>query len=140
MIETRYSANNSRPLADLLGEVKNEAVEFLATRLQMLVSEIRENYVSSKKALVYGLLALTLLATGYVLLTMALVDLIAVAFWSNPYAWFFALLIVGLVWSIAGALFAIAAKVDFRRLTPTRTIQVLKADKSLFESEATNQT
>ena len=140
MIETRYSASNGRPLSDLLGEIKNEAVEFLATRLQMFASEMHENYVNSKKALVYGLLAFTLLATGYLLLTMALVDLIAVAFWGNPYAWFLALLIVGLVWSIGGAVFAIAAKADFRGFTPRRTIQVLKADKSLFASEATNQT
>jgi len=47
MIQTIHTGNNSRPLADLLGEVKDEVGEFVATRLQMLVSEMHENYISS---------------------------------------------------------------------------------------------
>ena len=140
MIQTTPTGNNSRPLADLLGEVKEQAGEFVATHLQMLVSEMVENYISSKKALICGLLASMLLASAYLLLTLALVGLIAAAFWNNPYAWFIAFLIAGLLWSIGGTPFAIAAKAAFRGRTPTRTTKVLKADKGLFESEPKDQT
>jgi uncharacterized membrane protein YqjE len=136
--QTMHTGSNGRPLTDLLGEVKDEAEEFLATRLQMLVSEMHENYVNSKSAVIYGLAAATLLLTGYLLLTLALVVLIAQAFPNNPYAWFFALLIVGLLWSIVGGILAISAKEQYRGLAPRRTLKVLKEDKALLESEVEN--
>ncbi len=47
----------------------------------MLLSEMHENFVNSKKAAIMEILAFTLLGTGYLLLTLALVGLGAVVFW-----------------------------------------------------------
>jgi uncharacterized membrane protein YqjE len=120
-------------MVGLLSEIKDQTVEFLATRIQMFISEMHENYDNSKRALVYGLVALVLLSTGYLLFTLAIVAAIAVAFWNNPYAWCFACLITALAWSTIGGFFAVAAKANFRGLTPKRTIKVIKDDRTLFE-------
>jgi uncharacterized membrane protein YqjE len=138
-IETQRMRSAERTLDDLLAEIKDEVFEFLQTKAQMFVSEVHENLVYSKKAAIYGVLAFTLLGTGYLLLTLALVGLVAVAFWGSPYAWFFSFLIVGLSWSILGTMFAIAARVDFKGLAPRRAIKVLKEDKSVLATDAMNQ-
>lgn len=139
MIEAPQMENTEPTLGDLLGEIRDEVFEFLQTRVQMLVSEVHENFVYSKKAVIYGVLAVTLLFTAYLLLTLALVGLVAVAFWGSPYAWFASFLIVGLLWSILGTMFAIAARADFKGLAPRRTIKVLKEDKSVLTTGAMNQ-
>ncbi|MGA7770702.1 MAG: phage holin family protein [Candidatus Sulfotelmatobacter sp.] len=139
MIDGQHMGSTERTLGDLLAEIKDEAFEFLQTRAQMLVSEVHENFVSSRKAVIYGVLAFTLLGTGYLLLTLALVGLVALAFWGSPYAWFFSFLIVGLLWSILGTMFAVAARADFKGLAPRRTIKVLKEDKSVLGTDPMNQ-
>jgi hypothetical protein len=110
-------------LADVLGGLKEQAGELVATRLQMLISEMVESYISSKKVLIYGLLASMLLATAHLLLTLALVGLIAAPFWNNPYVWFIAFLLAGLLWSIGETLFAIAAKAAFQGLIPRERLK-----------------
>jgi hypothetical protein len=80
MIDAQHIGNTERTPGDLLAEIKDEAFEFLQTRAQMLVSEVRDNFVSTRKAVIYGVLAFTLLGTGSLLLTLALVGLVALAF------------------------------------------------------------
>ena len=72
------------------------------------------------------------------LLTITVVALVAVAFWNNPYHWFFAFLIVGVVWSIGGGILGWMALHEFQSkgLFPKKTIEVLKADKMWIQSEA----
>ena len=60
----------------------------------------------------------------------------AVVFLGNPYAWFFALAIVGFVWLLLGGVIALVAKREFRGLTPKHTLRVLKEDKIWIENEA----
>jgi len=84
------------------------------------------------------LIALALFTTGFLLLTMAAVVLVAFAFAGNPLAWFYAAIIVAFVWlCLAGTalLFAYNAFRSHSRF-PKRTVQVLKADKAWLQAEA----
>jgi len=134
--ETRHGERNGRTLADVLSEIKDELKEFLQTRVQMLVSELGESLKNSKSAAILGGAALFVLATAWLLLNLALVGLVAVAFWGSAYAWFFGFLIVGLFWAIVGGMLGLAAQRPLRGLAPRKTIQVLKEDKIWLQQEA----
>ena len=137
--ETRYGERNGRPLAEVVAELKEELIDFLQTRVQMLMSELRESAKNSKSPAIFGGIALLLLGTAWLLLNLALVGLVAVAFWGSAYAWFFSFLIVGLFWAILGGILGLAAQRQLRRLAPRRTIKVLKEDKIWLQQEARSQ-
>ena len=140
MSETRYvGAPNGRTLGEVVAEVKEEIKDFMQTRLQMFVNEMREKMQNSKKAAIWGAAGVVLLGTAYLLLNLALVGLVAVAFWGSPYAWFLAFLIVGGFWLIGGGMLAMLAVRQFQGVTPTKTIEVLKEDKVWLQQEARNQ-
>ncbi len=140
MNESRFaSVPNGRSVGDVIAEIKEEIKDFAETRVQMFVQEMRETLRKSKRGSIYGGAALILLGTAYLLLNLALVGLVAVAFWGSPYAWFLAFLIVGVFWLIIGGLLTLAAIRQFRNLAPRRTIAVLKQDKIWLQQEARNQ-
>jgi uncharacterized membrane protein YqjE len=139
MPDTRYVETNERSLAELIGEVKEEVKEFFQTRVSMFVAEMRETIDKSKNGAIFAGIALVLGWAGFLMLSVALAALVAVAFWGSPYAWFFGFLIIGLLWTIMAAMLAIAAVRQFRNLAPKRTILVLKDDKVWLQHEARNQ-
>jgi uncharacterized membrane protein YqjE len=140
MSETRYTGTpNGRSLGEVIAEIKDELKDFMQTRVQMLVNEMREKIQNSKKAAILVVAGLVLLATAYLLLNLALVGLIAVAFWGSPYAWFLSFLIVGVVWLIIGGMLALMAAKQFKGLAPEKTINVLKEDKVWLQQEARSQ-
>lgn len=126
-----------RSLGDLIAELKEEATSFLTTRVEMFRSEFHETVSGWKSLLPLVAIAAVLLATAYALFTLALVSLVVVAFWGNPYHWFFAFLIVGFVWAVSGALVAFFAKVTFRNraLFPRKSLGVLQADRQWLQME-----
>ncbi|HYL16844.1 MAG TPA: phage holin family protein [Terriglobales bacterium] len=139
MNETRYSERNGRRLGEVVAEIKDELKEFLQTRVQMLIAELREAAKNSKSAVIFGGAAALLLGTAWLLLNLALVGLVAVAFWGSPYAWFFAFLIVGMFWAILGDMLGLAAVRKLQGLAPKKTIEVLKQDKVWLQQEARSQ-
>jgi uncharacterized membrane protein YqjE len=140
MSETRYvGAPSGRTLGEVIAEVKDEIRDFMQTRAQMFISEMREKLQNSKKAAIMGAAGLLLLLTAYLLLNLALVGLVAVAFWGSPFAWFFAFVIVGGAWLILGATLAMVAVKQFQGFTPSKTVEVLKEDKVWLQQEARNQ-
>ena len=138
MNENRYAENHSKNLAEIIAELKDEIKDFVQTRLELFKSEVRETLDAWKTAVPLAAVAVVLLVTAYLLLTIAVVALVAVAFWNNPYHWFFAFLIVGVVWSIGGGILGWMALHEFQSkgLFPKKTIEVLKADKMWIQSEA----
>jgi uncharacterized membrane protein YqjE len=138
MNENRYAENHSKNLAAIIAELKDEIKDFVQTRVEMFKSEVRETLDAWKTAVPLAAVAVVLLVTAYLLLTIAVVALVAVAFWNNPYHWFFAFLIVGVVWSIGGGILGWMALHEFlsKGLFPKKTIEVLKADKMWIQSEA----
>ena len=130
--------NHARSLGAILLDISNELKEFLNTRIQMVKAELHETVSAVSVAIPLGLVALILGATGFLLLTAAVVALVAAAFARNPYAWVFAFAIVGALWIAFGGVAAFFAYNEFRSksIFPKHTVEVLKADKIWLESEA----
>jgi uncharacterized membrane protein YqjE len=141
MSETRYTANqvNNRTLAEVLAETRDEIKDFIQTRVQLLISELKEKAANSKKAAILGGIAAVLGVMAFLLLTLAVVGLVAVAFWGSPYAFFFAFLIVGVAYAMFAGMLAIGAIRQVKSFAPTKTIEVLKEDKVWLQSEARSQ-
>ena len=132
---------NGRSLASTLAEMKIELLDFLDTRIELLKTELQEKGKILKAAAPLGALGALLLATAYLLFTLALVSLLVVAFQDNPYRWFFAFLIVAFAWTVFGGIAVYFAKreLEMNTLLPQRTIDVLKGDKIWIQAEVKNQ-
>jgi uncharacterized membrane protein YqjE len=132
---------NGRSLAGTLAEMKIELLDFLDTRIELLKTELQEKGKILKAAAPLGALGALLLATAYLLFTLALVSLVVVAFQDNPYRWFFAFLIVAFAWTVFGGIAVYFAKreLEMKTLLPQRTIEVLKGDKIWIQAEVKNQ-
>jgi uncharacterized membrane protein YqjE len=130
--------SHPRSLGEILSDISDEFKEFLNTRLQMVRSELHETLDAVRVAVPLGLVALVLVGTGFLLLTGAIVVLVAAAFAGHAYAWFFAFAIVGVLWIAFGGAAAFFAYNEFRSksMFPTHTVEVLKADRIWLESEA----
>jgi len=130
--------NDSRSVAGIVAEIRDEISSFLHTRMEMLQAELREARAALKAAIPLATIAIGFLATGYLLITAALVSLVVVAFGNDPYRWFYAFLIIGGLWTVGGAIFAYLASSALRThsIYPKRTLQILKADKNWLQSEA----
>lgn len=109
----------------------------MRVRKELLGEELREKVSLLKLIAPLVLVLVVLISTAYVLLTLALLSLIAMAFQPSPYRWFFSLLIVGISWAILGAVAGMFAwqRVSRGSLLPQKTINVLKADKAWLENE-----
>lgn len=129
---------NSRSLGAILSEIADEFKEFLNTRIQMIKSELHETMSALSVALPLVLLALLLGGVGFLLLTAAVVTIIASAFAGSPYAWSYSFIIVGVLWTGFAGVAAFFAYNEFRAKAkfPKHTVEVLKADKVWIESEA----
>jgi uncharacterized membrane protein YqjE len=138
-MNNRYSEPNGRSIADVVNEIKDELKSFFQTRGQLFVSEMREKMRNSKSGVIYAVIALVLGWAGFLMFSVAVAALIAVAFWGSPFAWFFGFIIVAFVWFIFAALLGMAAVRQFRDLAPKETIKVLKEDKVWLQNEARSQ-
>jgi uncharacterized membrane protein YqjE len=121
-------------LASLLTEIKTEVVEFVQTRIQLLISELREKLGNSKKGAVFAAFALIFGSVSFLLLTLAAVGLVAVAFWGSPFAFFWGFLIIGTFYILLAGIAGIAAYYMLRDLLPNKTIKVLHDDKVWLQS------
>jgi uncharacterized membrane protein YqjE len=137
MHQTNLSANGERSLASLVAEIREEIKEVVTTRVEIFRSELRESVAAFKAGVPLAIVAAVMLGTAYLLLSLALVALVVVAFAGNPYRWFFALLIVGGVWLVIGGTAAYFAVRRFQPhgLFPKKTAEVLRADKAWLQNE-----
>ena len=138
----RTNAESHGPtLAGIVAEIRDEAKQFVQTRVEMFKTEFQEKVSAWKAGALLAAVGLLFLGTAYLLLTLALVGLVAVAFWGSPYAWFLAFLIVGVFWGMIGGVVAFLAVREFRSqgLAPKKTIEVLREDKIWLQSEAGSQ-
>jgi len=132
---------NGRNLAAVARELAQELKDFVRTRAQIFVSEMQEKVGAWGTGAAMFALAGAFLRTAYLLLTGALVSLVVVAFPDNPYRWFLAFLIIGVLWSICGAICYFMGKNAFKSHSalPENTIRVLKEDQLWIEKEARSQ-
>jgi len=75
----KTSEVNGRSLAAVVAELKNDVVQFFETRYQILLAEMKEKAQTWKFALPWLLVAVFFAFTGFLLLTGAVVLLVAVA-------------------------------------------------------------
>jgi uncharacterized membrane protein YqjE len=136
--ETRYRNGHERSLSSIIAEMKEQLKEFVSTRFEMVKAELQETKSAAKIAAPLVGIALALFATAFLLLTMAAVVLVAFAFAGSPLAWFYAAIIVGFVWLCLAGICVFFAYNAFRShsIFPTRTLEVLKADKLMLQAEA----
>jgi len=129
--------NNGRSLAAILGEMKDELQEFVKTRIELLKRELGEKTSALKAAFPAALIGGLLLLTAFLLLSFALVALVAVGFGENPYRWFFGFLIVGVFWAIGGGmgLYMARRRLSQQGLVPRKTVEVLSGDKVWLQNE-----
>lgn len=132
---------NGRTLAALIAETKDELKEFAQTRLDMLRSEMKDKVSAWKVAMPLIIIGLVLAITGWFVLTACLISAIAVGFYGSPWAWTFALLIVGIAYMLAAVVAVTFAMRGLKEqgVAPKRTIRVLKEDRAWLSSEARSQ-
>jgi uncharacterized membrane protein YqjE len=137
----RNQYSSERTVADVLADMKEELKEFVATRLTLLKTELREKAQTLKIAVPLAGVAILLLGTAYLLLTAAAVSLVAVFIPAGAYRWCLAFLAIGIAWGLLGALTAYFAKREFemKEMLPRKTIAVLKQDRMWVQSEVKSQ-
>lgn len=128
---------NSRNLSDIIADLKLELLQFVQTRWKILKSELHEKINALKGAGAAAAIAAVLLLTAYFLFTAALATLVAIAFGTNPYRWFLAFVLVGVLWTFLGGIAGYMAKREFalKRLVPKGTMDVLRGDKQWIQAE-----
>ncbi len=127
---------NGKTLAGVLNEVKDELKDFLDTRLQMLMSEMKQKFSVWRLALPMFLVAGLVLFLGLILLSVALVAAVAVAI-----GWGWAFAVVGAFYCITAGGIALLAYSEIKAegVAPERTLRVLKQDKIWLQNEARTQ-
>ena len=129
--------DDDRSLGSIISEIKDEFKEFVNTRVRVIKAELHETIGAAKTAVPLIIAALVLGFISVVLFSLAIVALLASAFPGSPYAWFYGLVIVGVLW-IGGAAVAAFFAMNALRANrfPKRSVEVLKADKIWLQTEA----
>jgi uncharacterized membrane protein YqjE len=130
------SRHHEKTLAEIIAEIRDELRDFVSTRVRIVRAEIQESIGAAKVGVPLAIVALGFFAIASLLLTAACVALVAAAFAGNPYAWFYAFIIIGCLWAIFGGVAGFFAYNQFKGIFPKRTIEVIKADKLWLETEA----
>jgi hypothetical protein len=131
--------NNGKSIADVLHDFKNEFSTFVATRLQMLQEELKQNTTAFKGALPSLIIGILFLVTAWLALTGAIIAAVAIALAGIPWALPIAFGGVAVLYGIIGLILAMMGKRALAKasLKPEKTIRVLQADKVWLETEAT---
>lgn len=130
--------NNSRSIADVVHDLKEETKEFLQTRMEMLRREVQDKLHSWKLALPMIAVALALGWAAFLAITFAIIAGIAILFEGGPGGWALAALIVGVAYLLIAAAAAWFAVREIRDagVTPRRTMRVLQQDQAWLSREA----
>ena len=132
---------HDKSLGTVISELKLELAEFIQTRYLMLSSEVKTKLSHLKTVAPLVAIALALCAAGFLVLSAALVAVVAIAFGGGIEAWAMSAGIVGGAYLILGGLAGVFAwrQISNFDLAPTRTINVLKQDQVWLQNEARSQ-
>jgi uncharacterized membrane protein YqjE len=127
----------SKPLAEILLDIKRELISFVETRVTLFQSEFQETAESMKGWVPLAATAGVLLSTAYLLMTAAIVGLVSLLFVSNQFRWPIALSSVGAVEILGGVVAVAKARNAFRKrgTFPAKTIEILKTDSIWLKDE-----
>jgi hypothetical protein len=132
---------NNKSVGPIAAELKNDAIDFISTRLQMLAQEMSEKLSVWKAAAPILAFAALVGATAFLTLTFALVSFFAAVFQPSPWAWCFGALIVTAIYFVAAVGMFVLGKKELTQagVAPTRTLRVLKEDQIWIQNEARTQ-
>jgi len=130
--------DNNRSIGQVVSELKNDARDFVSTRLQMLTQEMNDKVKVWKVAIPMLLVAGLLAGIALFVLTFAIVAFLAAVFQPSPYAWCYGALIVTAFHIIAafGLFYLGKRELTQTGIAPTRTMRVLKQDQIWIQNEA----
>jgi hypothetical protein len=137
----RTAFENNKSVGQIAAELKNDTIDFISTRLQMLAQEMSEKLSVWKAAAPILAFAALVGATAFLTLTFALVSFFAAVFQPNPWTWCFgALIVTAIYFPAAIGLFVVGKKELMQAgIAPTRTLRVLKEDEIWIQNEARTQ-
>lgn len=130
--------HNEKSIGTVVSETKQELKEFIQTRIAILRTEFAEKLRIWKYAIPMLLAALALFLAAWIVLTFAIVALLAGIFQPSPYAWLFGGLIVGVAYLLLGLAVGWFAYSELSSVgvAPQRTMEVLKQDQVWIQNEA----
>jgi|SRR5215469_1061132 len=135
------ATENNQSVGQVVSELKNDARDFVSTRLQILIQEMNDKVKVWKVAV--PMLVIAGLIGGIALLTLsfAFVAFLAGVFQPSPYAWCCGALIVSACYFIAAfGLFYLGKRELMQSgVAPLRTMRVLKQDQIWIQNEARSQ-
>lgn len=128
--------SNEKSLAEVLRDMKGEALAFINTRYELLTVELKEKAAAWKRSIPMLAFALVFAMGTLATFTFTLVSLLATLI-GGEFAWTIGALIVCVLY---GCLAAALGSAGYKRLTaqslaPERTIRVLKQDQLWIQEE-----
>ena len=135
------ATENNRSIGQVVTELKNDARDFVSTRLQILTQEMNDKVKVWKVAIPMLVVAAFLAGIALLVLTFAIVAFLAGIFQPSPYAWCYGALIVTAFYTIAafGLFYLGKRELSTTGVSPTRTLRVLKQDQIWIQNEARSQ-
>jgi len=132
---------NNKSIGQVVSELKNDARDFISTRLQILTQEMNDKVKVWKVAIPMLVIAALLNGIALLVLTFAIVAFLAGVFQPSPYAWCYGALIVTAFYIIAafGLFYLGKRELTQTGIAPTRTLRVLKQDQIWIQNEARSQ-
>jgi uncharacterized membrane protein YqjE len=136
-----HELHNGWTVAEVLTDLKQEVKELVITRVALFRTEVRDKLNMLKVAATLAVSALLFLATAYLLLTGAVIALVASFISDNSFRWVIAFAVVGVIWGLIGGACAYMVKreLEIKGLMPKKTMEVLKGDKLWIQSEVNGQ-
>jgi hypothetical protein len=128
---------NEKSIGDVLAETKEELKNFIQTRLAILKAEVSEKIKNAKAVIPVAVAAVLFLVTAWLATTFTLIALVAGLFQPRPLAWFYGGLIVTIFYLVIGGIVGVVTlnRIKAVKMTPTRTIEVLKQDQIWIQKE-----
>ena len=132
---------NNKSIGQVAAELKNDARDFVSTRLEMLTKEMKEKLTVWKAAIPILAVAAVLAVTAFLTLTFAFVAFLAGIFQPSPYAWCYGALIVMAIYFFAAAGLFYLGRRELTQvgIAPQRTLKVLKDDQIWIQNEGRSQ-
>ena len=132
---------NNKSIGQIASELKNDARDFISTRLQILTQEMNGKAKVWRVAIPMLVIAALLSGIALLVLTFAIVAFLAGVFQPSPYAWCYGALIVTAFYIIAafGLFYLGKRELTQTGIAPTRTLRVLRQDQIWIQNEARSQ-
>jgi uncharacterized membrane protein YqjE len=132
---------NGRSVAAVVKDLKAEVNEFLQTRYDLFLAELKHKISALKIAAPLLVAALLFGLTAFLMFTLGLVALIAIAFAGSPFAYAVAFAVVMVLYILIGVACAwfVLREWSAQGVTPKKTLKVLKDDKIWLQTEARSQ-